>query len=155
MELARNLRVDSVSRLDPSPPRQVDASRTVADAVEQLREANVGCLLVCHEGRLIGVFTERDLMCRVLGVGKPLSMPITEAMTKDPVTVQPKDTIRTAIKKLQGGGYRHLPVIDENNRPVGVLSVKRIVHYLVEHYPGAVYNLPPDPRTVPNEREGA
>jgi len=155
MELARNLRVDSVSRLDPSPPRQVDASQTVADAVEQLRDANVGCLLVCREGRLIGVFTERDLMCRVLGVGKPLSIPITEAMTKEPVTVQPKDTIRTAIKKMQGGGYRHLPVIDESNRPVGVLSVKRIVRYLVEHYPGAVYNLPPNPRAVPNEREGA
>ena len=155
MELARNLRVDSVSRLDPSPPRQVESSQTVAVAVELLREGKVGCLLVCRDGRLVGVFTDRDLMCRVLGVGKPLSVSISEVMTPDPVTVQPKDTIRTAIKKLQGGGYRHLPVIDENNRPVGVLSVKRIVHYLVEHYPGAVYNLPPDPRTVPNEREGA
>jgi CBS domain-containing protein len=155
MELARNLRVESVSRLEPTPPRHVGSTQTAAEAVELMRRENVGCLLVCHEGKLVGVFTERDLMGRVLGVGKPLSTPISEVMTSSPVTVQPKDTIRTAIKKMQQGGYRHLPVIDEHNRPVGVLSVKRIVRYLVEHYPGAVYNLPPTSGSVAIEREGA
>jgi signal-transduction protein with cAMP-binding, CBS, and nucleotidyltransferase domain len=155
MELARNLRVDSVSRLLPTPAQVVESWRTVADAVEHMRKENVGCLLICREGCLVGVFTERDLMCRVLGVAKPLTVAIFEVMTPNPVTVHSKDSIRTAIKKMQQGGYRHLPVIDEENRPVGVLSVKRLVRYLVEHYPGAVYNLPPDPGSVPNEREGA
>jgi hypothetical protein len=56
---------------------------------------------------------------------------------------------------MDEGGYRHLPVVDEGGRPVGVLSVKRIVHYLVEHFPTTVYNLPPNPGAVPQEREGA
>jgi CBS domain-containing protein len=56
---------------------------------------------------------------------------------------------------MVSGGYRHLPVVDEEGRPVGVLSVKQIMHYLVEHFPSTVYNLPPDPRVVPQEREGA
>ena len=155
MELARNLRVDSVSRLEPTPPRQVEATQADADAVYLMRRERVGCLLVCQQGQLVGVFTERDLMGRILGVGKPLTVPMSEVMTAEPVTVLAKDTIRTAIKKMQLGGYRHLPVIDENNRPIGVLSVKRIVHYLVEHYPTAIYNLPPDPGSVANEREGA
>ena len=155
MELARNLRIDSVSRLEPTPPHRVESSQIVADAVYLMRSERVGCLLVCQQGRLVGVFTERDLMGRVLGVGKPLTIPIGDVMTTEPVTVDPKDSIRTAIKKMQSGGYRHLPVVDENNRPIGVLSVKRIVHYLAEHYPNAVYNLPPEPGSVPNEREGA
>ena len=155
MELARNLRVDSVSRLLPASPRSVEASQTVADAVYVMRQERIGCLLVCQKDRLIGIFTERDLMCRVLGVGKPLTSPMSEVMTPDPVVLSPKDSIRTAIKKMQQGGYRHLPVVDEENRPVGVLSVKLIVKYLVEHYPTAVYNLPPDPSSVPTEAEGA
>ena len=155
MELARNLRVDSVSRLEPSPPRQVDAAQTVGAAVELMRRENVGCLLVCAQGRLVGVFTERDLMGRVLSVGKPLHTPLAEVMTPKPETVQPKDSIRTAIRRFQQGGFRHLPVVDELDHPVGVLSVKRIIHYLVEHYPAAVYNLPPDPTSVPESPEGA
>ena len=155
MELARNLRVDSVSRLDPTPPRQIEADEAVAAAVELMRRERVGCLAVCRQGRLVGVFTERDLIGRVLGVGRPLDAPIADVMTTEPVTVHRKEPIRSAIRKMQQGGYRHLPVVDEDNRPVGVLSVKRIVHYLVEHYPSAVYNLPPDPAAVPETPEGA
>ena len=62
---------------------------------------------------------------------------------------------KQTIRRMEQGGYRHLPVVDEANRPVGILSVRRIVHYLVEHFPSTVYNLPPDPRTFPQEREGA
>jgi len=155
MELARNLRVDSVSRLEPTPPHRIEADKLVKDAVNIMRTEGIGCLLVCQNGKLVGVFTERDLMCRVLGVGKALTLTIGEVMTPTPVTVSAKDSIRVAIRKMQHGGYRHLPVVDEENRPTGVLSVKRIVHYLAEHYPTAVYNLPPDPGSIPNEREGA
>ena len=50
--------------------------------------------------------------------------------------------------------FRHLPVVDQG-KPVGILSVKRIVHYLVEHFPATVYNLSPDPQAVGHNREGA
>ena len=94
-------------------------------------------------------------MRRVLAAGKPLTLPVAECMTPNPVAVHPKEPIAAAVRTHGRGGYRHLPVVDEAGRPVGVLSVKRIVHYLVEHFPGTVYNLPPDPGAVPNEREGA
>jgi CBS domain-containing protein len=110
---------------------------------------------VCEAGRVVGIFTERDLMRRVLAVGKPLALAVSEVMTADPVVVQLKETIGVAVKRMEEGGYRHLPVVDEKGHPVGVLSVKRIVHYLVEHFPGTVYNLPPDPGAVQLEREGA
>ena len=155
MELSLNLRVDSVSRLNPTPPRSIDASASVAEAIDVLRRERVGCLLVVRGGKLVGLFTERDLLTRVLAVRKSLAAPVAEVMTADPVTVQPKDPIRLAIKRMQSGSYRHLPVVDAESRPVGVLSVKRIVHYLAEHFPAAVYNQPPDPKQVPETAEGA
>lgn len=155
MELSRNLRIDSVSRLNPGEPCEINADQTVAEAVDLLRERNTGCLLVVRDGTLVGVFTERDLLIRVLASNKPLSALVSEVMTPDPVTVEPKDPLRMAIKRMQTGGYRHLPVVDEASRPVGILSAKRIVHYLVEHFPQTVYNQPPDPNQVPESPEGA
>jgi CBS domain-containing protein len=155
MDLPRNLKIESVSRLHPTPPRQVRAEQPVAEAVALMRQQEVGCVLVCNGPRLVGIFTERDLMSRVLAARAPLTEPISRFMTPQPVCVHPKDPIGVAVRRMEEGGYRHLPVVDEAGRPVGVLSVKRIVHYLVEHFPGTVYNLPPDPGAVSQEREGA
>ena len=155
MELSRNLRVDSVSRLDPSPPRAVDADASAADAVAAMRAWNVGCLLITERGRVVGVFTERDLLVRVLAPGKSLAAPIRLYMTAPPATVSWKDPVRTAIKRMQKGGYRHLPVVDEAGRPAGILSARRVVHYLVEHFPALVFNLPPEPGRYPETAEGA
>ncbi|MSR52369.1 MAG: CBS domain-containing protein [Gemmataceae bacterium] len=154
MELARNLRKDHVSRLEPSEPLSVEPTSSVGTVIELMRRENVGCVLVCEAGQLVGIFTERDLIRRVLAVGKPLSLPILDVMTQNPVTVQPREAIRLAVRRMEAGGHRHLPVIDEGNRPVGILSVKQVVRFLVEHYPAAVYNQPP-PGQVPATAEGA
>jgi CBS domain-containing protein len=155
MDLARNLKIDSVSRLQPTPPFQVAPQQTVFDAVLVMRRENCGCVLICEGDRVLGLFTERDLMRRILAPGKPLSTRITDCMTRDPVVVSPKDSVGAAVRCMEEGGYRHLPVVDEAGRPVGLLSVKRIVHYLAEHFPAIVYNLPPDPAVVPDKPEGA
>ena len=93
-------------------------------------------------------------MCRVLAVGKGLDLPLHEVLTPNPETVSPRDPIRLAVRKMKAGGHRHLPVVDDDQRPVGILSVKRVVRYLVEHYPAAVYNHPPANQT-PSTAEGA
>jgi CBS domain-containing protein len=155
MDLAKTLKIESVSRLHPSPPLRARPDQTVAEAVSLMRQEGVGCLLVCDGERVVGIFTERDLMRRVLAVGKPLTLTVAECMTPNPVVVHRKEPIGLAVRRMEEGGYRHLPVVDEDEHLVGVLSVKRIVHYLVEHFPGTIYNLPPDPGVVHQEREGA
>jgi signal-transduction protein with cAMP-binding, CBS, and nucleotidyltransferase domain len=155
-ELARNLKTESVSRLRPTPPWRLRPEQSVAEAVAMMRQHRVGCVLVCREDdSLIGLFTERDLLRRVLAAGLPLSVPVGLHMTGKPVVVHPKDPIGTAVRHMEEGGYRHLPVVDPAGRPLGVLSVKRIVHYLAEHFPCTIYNQPPDPNVVPLEPEGA
>ncbi|OWK44513.1 cyclic nucleotide-binding/CBS domain-containing protein [Fimbriiglobus ruber] len=156
MELSRNLIVESVSRLGPTPPRQVEVDRAVADAVAAMRQYRVGCLLVTQGGKLVGIFTERDLLTRVLAASLPLTTPLRACMTPDPIAVGPKDPVRVAIERMQTGSYRHLPVVDGSNRPIGILSAKRVVRYIVEHFPATVYCLPPDPHNnFPASAEGA
>src|SRR5258708_4137808 len=156
MELARNFKVESISRLHPTPPRHIGPEQSVAQAVALMRQHEVGCLVVStDDDHVVGIFTERDLMRRVLAAGLPLTTAVSACMTPAPVVVDEEESIRAAVRRMEEGGYRHLPVIGETGKPVGILSVKRIVHYLVEHFPATVYNLPPDPDAFPKEADGA
>lgn len=155
MELTRNLMVESVSRLNPPRPLCVDAAEPVSVAVAVMRRERIGCLLVVEGEELVGIFTERDLLKKILACGEPLTTPLSAVMTARPVSVNVLDSIRTAVERMQTGGYRHVPVVDEGNRPVGVLSAKRIIRYLAEHFPTTVYNQPPDPHRVPETEYGA
>jgi predicted transcriptional regulator len=85
----------------------------------------------------------------------PAGVPMAECLTANPVKVCPQDSVQTAIERMEKGGYRHLPVVYESTRPVGILSAQRVVHYLAEHCPGLVYNQPPDPNKMPDSAEGA
>ncbi len=155
MELARNLKSDNVARLRPSPAQIVQTDCTIGDAIKLMREKKVGCLVICAGKQLSGIFTERDVLKRVFLPGRSLLDPIREVMTPDPVTVMPRDPIRRALQRMENGGYRHVPVIDEVSRPVGMLSVKRLIHYLAEHFAATVYNQPPDQVSYPLHRGGA
>jgi CBS domain-containing protein len=155
MDLAKTLKIDSVSRLHSTAPLRIGPAHTVAEAVNLMRQHQVGCLLVCEGEKMVGILTERDLLRRVLAPGKPLTLSVGECMTPNPVVVHRKETVGAAVRRMEEGGYRHLPVVDEAGQVMGVLSVKRIVHYLVEHFPATIYNLPPDPGCVQQEREGA
>jgi CBS domain-containing protein len=120
-----------------------------------MRRHHTGCLLVTARGRLVGIFTDRDLLTRVLAPGRPLDTRVRAVMTPDPVTVGPADPVRTAIRRMQKGGYRHLPVVADGGRPVGILSARRVVRYIVEHFPALVYNQPPPGEQYPGQPEGA
>jgi CBS domain-containing protein len=76
-------------------------------------------------------------------------------MTSKPATVRPTASIGEAIGVMSRGGYRRLPIVDDSNRLLGVIKVSNIVSYFVEHFPQAVFNLPPQPNVVMPEREGA
>jgi CBS domain-containing protein len=155
MEFAKNIRIDSVSRLQPVAPVKLGPQESVAKAIAEMQKHRVGAVLLCEGSKLVGIFTERDLLRRVLGPGKALSILLKDCMTPNPVSVQSKESVATALRKMEEGGYRHLPVVDEAGHPVGMLSVKRIIHYLVEHFPSTVYNLPPNPSASQKDREGA
>jgi CBS domain-containing protein len=155
MNLADNLNSDTIAQVRPSAALSVQPECTIAEAVQLMKQKKVGCLLVCERKRLAGIFTERDLLVRVFAAGRPLADSIADVMTRDPEVITMQDTIRRALSRMEQGGHRHLPVVDETGKPAGILSVKRLVHYLAEHFPATVYNLPPGRGDYPLHRGGA
>ena len=145
---------ETVEQAGMDKPLCVEADLSIRQVLAMLQENRVGSVLVCKDEKLTGIFTERDVV-KLLASGADLDARIDTVMSRNPQTTEPTDTIAVAIQRMSRGGYRRLPVIDAEGRPVGVVKVTLIVHYLVQHFPEAVYNLPPDPNSVTKEREGA
>jgi CBS domain-containing protein len=116
---------------------------SLREAVDIMREHHVGCVLAVEGERLAGILTERDLLLKLEGAD--LSRPVRDLMTPDPEVLHPDDPIVYALHRMSVGGYRHVPLVDEGGRPVGILSVKDIVHYLVSFFVSDVLTLAPDP----------
>jgi CBS domain-containing protein len=131
----------------------LDPQQTVRDAIAAMRQCRHGSAIVCDAGRLVGIFTERDLL-RVLRDGGVESK-LADVMTRDPRTVVTTDALSTATALMDRGGYRRLPVLDPHGRPVGVLDVKAIIHRVVEHFPEAIYNQATHAQLMARHREGA
>ena len=96
----------------------------VCDAIRLMAERNVSSVLVCEEGQLLGIFTERDAVRRVLALGRdPNQTKLADVMTREPDTIRPQDSIDEAIRRMDEFGYRHLPVV-EGDEVLGVLSLR-------------------------------
>lgn len=137
-----------ISDLPLRAPILVSATSTVADAVKSMNDNHTGCVLVGRDGKLIGIFTERDLLTKNLSRGDSHGAAVETVMTKNPETLEPDDSIAFALNKMSVGGYRHIPIIEATGKPVGVLSVRDIVDFLVDLFPEDVLNLPPNPKNV-------
>lgn len=153
MDIAASLNTESIRQLELLDPLSVSLDDSVREVLDLLRSRRRGSVLVCRNERPIGIFTERDAL-GLLAAGSELSAPISSAMTSPPVTISGDATIAVAIARMASGGYRRLPVVGADGRVVGLLDVAAIVHWLVEHFPGAVYNLPPASKPVSKQREG-
>ena len=93
--------------------------------------------------RLVGIFTERDVLLRVVDRGRnPVTLRLAEVMTAEPECLPQESTIAWVLNKMCVGGFRHVPVVDEAGRPVFVVSVRDVVEFLVEAFPREVLNLP-------------
>lgn len=100
---------------------------TVHDAARRMAEHSCGSVLVMGtDGALAGIFTERDLLVRVVAPGRdPAVTPVAEVMTREPETIDAEASVREAVRRMDEGAFRHLPVV-EDGRVVGVLSARDI-----------------------------
>ena len=154
MSFQLSLNTETVASTRPAEPLYVEPDAPVRDVFALLKAQNSGSVLICRDGALIGIFTERDAL-RLMASEADLSVPIETVMSANPVTVRVEDTVGKAIRGMSQGGYRRLPIVNESGQPTGVVKVSGIVHYLVEHFPDTIYNLPPAPNPITQEREGA
>ncbi len=152
-DLTDDLHGDLVEQAGPEVPLCVEPQTPARRVLQLLGEQGRGAVLVCRHGKLVGIFTERDALA-MLAEDQDLGAPIERFMARDPVTLRPTDTVGTAITRMSVHGYRRLPIVDGEGRPTGLLDVAGVIHWLVEHFPAAVYNLPPVANPVMREREG-
>lgn len=153
-----SLSTDLVTQAYPDLPLAVADSATVGEVIGLMKVQRGSCVLVCGtgdcDGQISGIFTERDAL-RWMAEGGATQTSIRDAMTRDPEVLQAASTVAAAIETMSQGGYRHLPIVDAQRRPIGVAAVRGIVHYLVDHFPQTIYNLPPEPGKTYAAREGA
>ena len=112
------------SVIEDQKPVTASAELTVAAAAQLMKEHRIGALLVVQEGRLAGIFTERDALFRVIGEGRdPARTRVGEVMTANPRTIAPDRPFGHALHLMYEGGFRHVPVVD-GGRPLGVVSAR-------------------------------
>jgi CBS domain-containing protein len=112
------------SIIEDQKPVTASAEITVAAAARLMKERRIGALLVVHDGRLAGIFTERDALFRVVAEGRdPAKTRVADVMTANPRTITPDRPFGHALHLMYEGGFRHVPVVD-NGRPVGVVSAR-------------------------------
>lgn len=114
-------------------PRTIGPDQSLADAVQTFADENRGLLNVVEDGRLVGVLSVRDVMTRVGPEYRhKLRRPVREFMTRAPVTLPPDAPIAFALNKMDVGGYRHIPVVDAENRLTGLAGARDVLRVLVK-----------------------
>ncbi|WP_460125171.1 CBS domain-containing protein [Stetteria hydrogenophila] len=113
-----------------TPPVTVDEKTPLKEAARRMCESRVGSVLVVNsEGRLVGIITERDLICLAYKE-EGMDLQAWMAMTENPVTVGPDTPVDEVVEKMASSGVRHLPVVDKDGRPLGVISVRDVLGLL-------------------------
>jgi CBS domain-containing protein len=144
-EIKGALLEDTIRVLGPDEPIAVSASASVADAVQRMMAGRRAAVLVVDgEGKLSGIFTERDVLTRVVARGlDPQRTELEQVMTRDPEALAVGDRVAYAVNQMSVAGHRTIPLVDGDRRPVGVVTVNHIIKWMAALFPEVVLNLRP------------
>lgn len=136
-------------------PIVVAKNESIGSTIAMMQARKRGCAIIQEKKALIGLFTEKDLLTRVIAPRANLADPIEKVMTPQPTYVNPDTSVSWVMQIMSKKGYRHVPIVDAQKGIVGFVSVRDILDFLAEYFPYEVYNLPPDPNQVQIEADGA
>jgi len=119
-----------LSEVHPHLPMTIASNATAADAVRQMQQASVGCLIVADDGAVRGILSERDLVLKT-GGAELSGVSVGSLMTADPVVLGPDDSVAVAIHKMAVGGFRHIPLVIDG-RATGIVSARDLFRYILD-----------------------
>jgi signal-transduction protein with cAMP-binding, CBS, and nucleotidyltransferase domain len=126
----RCLMEETVSALTPRAAVTLPTTALVGEAIQKMLTCDIGAvLIVADNGRLLGIFSERDLLTKVVDDPYYATKPLCQFMTANPEAVRESDTLAFVLHKMDSGGYRHLPVL-KDGRPLGMISVRDMLRHI-------------------------
>jgi CBS domain-containing protein len=148
-EMSGGMRTLMVTQVHDLPPRAfatVDVGDPMWKVVEAMKNKNRGAVCVEESGGLVGIFTERDLVSRLDHDDALWShVLVKDVMTPHPTVVRPYESVAEAMRLLMQGKRRHLPIVDDKGKILGLLSIRDILSYVASRFPEDMMNLPPAP----------
>ena len=144
-----------------APGIVVSESTPLQKVIATMQKEKVGCIVTssagnsCDERSIRGIFTERDLLERVVDEKVDWEAPISKFTTPSPVALHADEPLRKALYLMRKRNFRHIPIfLKENGKLCGVLSVRNVIRLFAEHFPVEVMNLPPKLHHYPDTAEG-
>ncbi len=136
---------DTIRALGPDEPLCLPQTVSVEEAVASMMAMRRAAVLVVDgNGRLAGIFTERDVLTRVVAPGlDAVTTQVGQVMTRDPDALSVTDRVAYAVNRMSVAGYRTIPLVDGDRRPVGVVTVSHFIKWMADLFPEAVLNLRP------------
>ena len=116
-------------------PRTAPSSATVREAVDAMLNGATRAVVIVDAGRIVGILTERDVLKRIAGIGERMAEPVSDYMTKDPVTLRHTDPMAHALNKMGVGGFRHIPVTRDGDL-IGIATARDVMAWVMGKYFG-------------------
>ena len=129
------LSIQTVEGVSPATP--------IGEVYKLMDQGDLSAVMVCEEDRVVGIFTQRDILYRTALEEIDDSTPIEKLMSPDPVSLQPHERLADAIRVMAEGGYRHLPLVDDKGRAAGLITNRDVLKFIADYFPETVLNLPP------------
>lgn len=135
----------TIRTLGPEEPICLNAETSVREAVARMMAGRQAAVLVVDaQGQLAGIFTERDVLKRVVGEGRDVERTtLGQVMTPKPEALSMKDRVAHAVNQMSVAGYRTIPLVDETGRPIGIVTATHFIKWMADLFPEAVLNLRP------------
>ena len=137
-------------------PKLVQAPPEISlkSAIALMQANRSGYIVIAKNKKVVGIFTETDIVQKILERDVDWESPVSAFMTQNPVVLKPTDSVGTAIDLMGERRFYHIPLVDDQQNLVNVISVRTLIRFLAEFYPTEVYNLPPVPDQIMETPEG-
>ena len=147
LDLESALANDTLADVVTQGPLIFDSATSLGAVIRQMREERRACVLAAEAGKLAGIFTERDILMKVAGTSMDFERTrLADVMTPDPVTLPADASVAYALNLMVLEGFRHIPILDDDECPVAVISMRNLIEYLGYQYGRDLLTIAPHPR---------
>lgn len=154
MDLKEEMRSEPVSHLDLSGFVMATSGTPVRAIISLMQQEGAKVCLVTHDEQLVGIFTVRDVLRKVVSDPASWEKPVDDVMTPDPITITLEASAADALWLMNEKRIRDLPALDNSGKIAGNMTNQTIINYLAARYTTDILNLPPRPDHFPDQAEG-